>query len=52
MISLGVAAGLIAFLIHSIFDTALYSPQVLTLLLIIIALGLNGNEKLKNQNGK
>jgi O-antigen ligase len=52
MISLGAAAGLIAFLIHSIFDTALYSPQVLTMLLIIIALGLNGNEKLKNQNEK
>ncbi|MCX6766965.1 MAG: O-antigen ligase family protein [Candidatus Moranbacteria bacterium] len=44
MLSLGVAAGLIAFLVHSIFDTALYSPQVLTLLLIIIALGLNDSK--------
>jgi O-antigen ligase len=50
MMSLGLAAGLVAFLVHSIFDTALYSPQVLTMLLIIVALGLNGNVKLKNQN--
>jgi O-antigen ligase len=44
MISLGLAAGLVAFFFHSIFDTALYSPQVLTLLLIIIALGLYTSE--------
>ena len=37
MISLGLASGLVAFLVHSIFDTALYSPQVLTLFLIIVA---------------
>jgi len=41
MLNLGLAAGLVAFLVHSIFDTALYSPQVLTLLLVIVALGLN-----------
>lgn len=52
MISLGLVAGLVAFLVHSIFDTALYSPQVLTMFLIVVALGLNGNEKLKNQNEK
>jgi O-antigen ligase len=52
MIRLGMAAGFVAFSVHSIFDTALYSPQVLTMFLIIIALGLNGNEKLKNQNEK
>lgn len=40
MISLGLASGLVAFFVHSIFDTALYSPQVLTVFLIIIALGL------------
>lgn len=51
MLNLGLAAGLVAFFVHSIFDTALYSPQVLTLLLIIIALGLN-DDKLKTQNAK
>jgi O-antigen ligase len=52
MISLGLASGLVAFSVHSIFDTALYSPQVLTMFLIIIALGMNDNAKLKNQNAK
>ena len=47
IISLGLAAGLVAFFVHSIFDTALYSPQVLTMFFIIIALGLHG---LKQQN--
>ncbi|MFH0930212.1 MAG: O-antigen ligase family protein [Candidatus Moraniibacteriota bacterium] len=40
MISLGLASGLVAFFVHSTFDTALYSPQALTVLLIIVALGL------------
>ena len=44
MISLGLAAGLVAFFVHSLFDTALYSPQVLTMLLIIVALVLNDNK--------
>jgi len=52
MLNLGLAAGLVAFSVHSIFDTALYSPQVLTMFLIIVALGMNENEKLKNQNEK
>lgn len=51
MLNLGLAAGLVAFFIHSIFDTALYSPQVLTMFLIIVALGLNDN-KLKIQDAK
>jgi O-antigen ligase len=51
MLNLGLASGLVAFFVHSIFDTALYSPQVLTMFLIIIALGLNDN-KLKAQNAK
>jgi putative inorganic carbon (hco3(-)) transporter len=51
MLNLGLAAGLVAFLVHSIFDAALYSPQVLTMLLIIIALGMN-NDKCKVQNAK
>lgn len=45
--SLGLAAGLIAFLVHSIFDTALYSPQALTILLIVMALGIYDNVKTK-----
>ncbi len=49
-IGLGMAAGLIAFLIHSVFDTALYSPQVLTIFLIIIAIGINN--KIKTQSAK
>ncbi|OGI25603.1 MAG: hypothetical protein A3J76_06015 [Candidatus Moranbacteria bacterium RBG_13_45_13] len=52
MLNLGLAAGLIGFLAHSIFDTALYSPQVLTMLLVIIALGLSDNAKFKIQSSK
>lgn len=40
MANLGFASGLVAFTVHSIFDTALYSPQVLAILLVMIALGL------------
>ena len=43
MTSLGLAAGLVAFFVHSLFDTAIYSPQVLTMFLIIIALGINSS---------
>jgi O-antigen ligase len=50
MLDLGLAAGLVAFFVHSVFDTALYCPQVLTMFLIIIALGLNSN--LKTQSAK
>ncbi|TRZ54365.1 O-antigen ligase family protein [archaeon] len=46
MIRLGIASGLVAFFVHSIFDTALYSPQALTLLLIIIALGIYDNSNI------
>lgn len=53
MINLGLASGLVAFFVHSIFDTALYSPQVLTMLLIIIALGLFQADLKNNiENGK
>jgi len=41
----GMAAGLVIFSTHSIFDTALYSVQVLPLLLIIIALSANDDAK-------
>jgi O-antigen ligase len=44
MLNLGLAAGLVAFFVHSIFDTALYSPQVLTLFLIIVAFGLHKSQ--------
>jgi hypothetical protein len=44
MTSLGLAAGLVAFFVHSIFDTALFSPQVLTLFLIIIAYSVIASE--------
>ncbi|MDD3487045.1 MAG: O-antigen ligase family protein [Candidatus Moranbacteria bacterium] len=53
MLGLGIAAGLAGFLIHSVFDTALYSPQALALLLVVIALGLSPlNLKTKIENGK
>lgn len=40
-LGLGISAGLISFFVHSIFDTALYSPQVLTIFLVLMALELN-----------
>lgn len=46
MINLGLASGLVAFFVHSIFDTALYSPQVLTILLVIIAYSLYNAESI------
>jgi O-antigen ligase len=44
MISLGLASGLVAFFTHSFFDTALYSPQVLTMLLVVMAYSLSNAE--------
>lgn len=40
---LGGATSLVIFSVHSIFDTALYSVQVLPLVLIVIALSATGN---------
>lgn len=40
-IGLGLSASLVYFLVHGIFDTPLYSPQVLVILLIVLALGVN-----------
>lgn len=40
-IGFGLAASLVYFLVHGIFDTPFYSPQVLTMLLVILALGVN-----------
>jgi hypothetical protein len=44
MLNLGIAAGIVTFFVHSIFDTALYSPQVLTMTLVLLALGLYNSE--------
>jgi O-antigen ligase len=52
MVGLGAAAGLVAYLVHSLFDTALYSPQVLVILLILIAIDTTDNSKFKDQNSK
>jgi O-antigen ligase len=52
IISLGLASGLVAFFIHSMFDTALWSPQVMVVFLTIVAIGLNVSSKCKAQNSK
>jgi len=52
IISLGLASGLVAFFIHSMFDTALWSPQVMVVFLTIVAIGLNVSSKCKVQNSK
>ena len=53
MISLGIASGLVYFLTHSLFDTSIWAPQVAVMLLVILAIGLYGNNiKMKDQNGK
>lgn len=44
MMSLGLAAGLVGFSVHSIFDTALWSPQVLTIFLAIVAYSVIASE--------
>ncbi|OGI24924.1 MAG: hypothetical protein A3J76_00210 [Candidatus Moranbacteria bacterium RBG_13_45_13] len=49
ILGLGIASGLVYFFIHGIFDTPLWSPQVMVVLLIMLALV---NNKLKVQNGK
>lgn len=47
ILNLGIASGLIYFLVHGIFDTPIWSPQVIVILLVIIALGIHSGE-LKN----
>ena len=48
MLNLGLASGLVYFLVHGIFDTAIWSPQVMVILLVILAVGLHkNNEKFK-----
>lgn len=56
MLSLGIAAGLVGFSVHSLFDTALYSPQVLTIFLILVALNCHceehSDEAISGNSGK
>jgi putative inorganic carbon (hco3(-)) transporter len=51
MLSLGLAAGLVYFLIHGVFDTPIWSPQGMVLLLVMLAMGASRlkvkNEKIK-----
>jgi len=52
-LGLGLAAALLYFFVHGIFDTPLWSPQVFVLLLVITALGLyskkNNSRPLKDE---
>ena len=41
ILNLGIASGLTHFLVHSIFDTPIWSPQVMVVLLVILALGVS-----------
>ncbi len=41
ILNLGIASGLTYFLVHSIFDTPIWSPQVMVVLLVILALGVS-----------
>lgn len=48
---LGIASGGIYFLVHGIFDTPLWSPQVMVIFLVVVAMGMYSN-KLKAQGVK
>lgn len=49
----GAASGLVYFFVHGIFDTPLWSPQVLVIFLIIVALGITPTKlKAKSANVK
>ncbi|OGI25072.1 MAG: hypothetical protein A3J76_02460 [Candidatus Moranbacteria bacterium RBG_13_45_13] len=53
ILGLGLATSLVYFLVHGIFDTPIWSPQVMVILLVILALGLHiNNAKCKYQNEK
>ncbi len=47
-LGLGIASGLIYFFIHGIFDTPLWSPQVMVIFLVILALGVSREEFMLN----
>ena len=42
-VNLGIASSLVYFLIHGIFDTPIWSPQVMVILLVALAIGLHAN---------
>jgi len=50
MLGLGIASSLVYFFVHGIFDTSLWSPQVLTMLLVILALGIHATKISENRN--
>jgi len=53
ILGLGIASSLVYFLVHGIFDTPIWSPQVMVIFFVILALGLSeNNAKLKYQNEK
>jgi len=53
ILGLGIASSLVYFLVHGIFDTPIWSPQVTVIFFVILALGLSeNNAKLKYQNEK
>ncbi|MDI6778044.1 MAG: O-antigen ligase family protein [Patescibacteria group bacterium] len=50
VLDLGIASGLVYFLIHGIFDTPIWSPQILVIFLVMLALSLplsSGTKKIK-----
>ncbi|MFA6097520.1 MAG: O-antigen ligase family protein [Candidatus Paceibacterota bacterium] len=51
-LSFGLVGSLVWFLTHSFFDTAIYSPTVLSILMVILAVAATINAKCKNQNVK
>jgi O-antigen ligase len=51
MFSLGLAAGLVYSMIHGVFDTLIWSPQGMVLLLVMLAMGV-GQLKVKNEKIK
>jgi len=50
-LGLGIASGFVYFLAHGVFDTPLWSLQVMMILLVMLALGVN-NVKTQNSNVK
>lgn len=51
-LSLGLIGSLVWFSAHGFFDTAIYSPTVLSVLMVILAMSATINAKCKNQNCK
>jgi O-antigen ligase len=53
ILGLGIASSLVYFLVHGTFDTPIWSPQVMVIFFVVLALGLSeNNAKLKYQNEK